>query len=154
MVARLASLAGLVLLGLAGACSSHDIGTAPAPLDLAGVWNQGANLRDTTNSQTHIHTGFFSFAQQGGAFTGSGQQSGLCHAASGDYEGPLATGALFQITDGVQQGAHVSFKTELCTYEGTVTADGSHIDGTMRCAYTERGINFVWTGDWLADRQR
>jgi len=154
MVARLAPAAGLVFLGLVGACSSHDTSTAPSALDLAGVWNQGANLRDTTNDQTHIHTGYFSFAEQGGAFTGSGQQEGYCHAASGNYEGPLATGALFQITDGVQQGAHVSFKTELCTYEGTVTADGSHIDGTMRCAYTDRGTNFGWTGDWLADRRR
>jgi hypothetical protein len=152
--AKLALAPCLGFLGLLGACSSHDAGTAPSALDVAGVWNQGASLRDTTNNQTHIHTGYFSFARQGEAFTGRGQQSGVCHGPSGDYEGPLATGALFQITDGVQQGAHVSFKTELCTYEGTVSADGAHIDGTMRCAYSDRGVSFVWTGEWLADRQR
>ena len=83
--------------------------------------------------------GYFSFAQRGEAFTGTGQQTGLCHAASGDYTGPLADGAVFHVTDGVPQGTRVSFKSELCSYEGTLTADGAHIDGTARFAAT-RGV--------------
>jgi hypothetical protein len=149
----LARAAGLAALAIAAACASRDA-TAPSPLALTGTWNQGANLRDTANGQTHIHVGHFSLAQRGETFTGTGQQTGYCHAASGNYTGPLADGTLFHVTDGVQQGTHVAFKTELCSYEGTLTADGAHIDGTARCAYTDGGTPFVWTGDWLADRER
>jgi hypothetical protein len=46
---------------LAG-CSADD-GSAPPPPSVVGVWNQGANLRDAVNQQTHIHTGAFSFVQ-------------------------------------------------------------------------------------------
>ena len=153
MFLRFGSCTRLVIIGMVGACSSHDASTAPS-LSLAGNWTQGARLQEKANGQTHIHTGSFSFDQQGNRFTGSGQQTGLCHSAAGDYVGPLATGALFQITDGVQQGSSVSFKSDLCTYVGVVSADGQRIDGTAQCAYVDQGVSFVWTGDWLADRQR
>ena len=42
---------------------------------------------------------------------------------------------------------------ELCTYEGTLSADNAHIDGTARCSYVQNGVDFVWTGDWLANRE-
>jgi hypothetical protein len=143
----------LALLGLLGACSGSDSGTAPAPLDIAGLWNQGARLADTVNGQTHIHTGYFSFSRHGAGFSGQGQQTGLCHGAAGDYTGPLATGIAFPITAGVQTGDHVAFQSDLCSYEGTLSADGAHIAGTMRCAYRDAGTDFVWTGDWLANRE-
>jgi hypothetical protein len=133
------------------ACSSQP--EAPS-LSIVGTWDQGARLEDAGNGQTHIHTGYFSFDQKGGGFSGTGQQSGLCHAASGDYEGPLASEALFHIDEGVQQGSNVSFRTPLCTYEGVMSDDNSHIDGTARCEYTDQGTHFVWTGEWLANRQR
>jgi hypothetical protein len=53
----------------------------------------------------------------------------------------------------VQQGDHVTFRSDLCTYDGTLSADGTRIHGTARCAYADHGAQFVWTGDWLADRQ-
>jgi hypothetical protein len=153
-MARLFPSAGIGLLGLVCACSSPDGGTAPAPLDIVGQWGQGARLEDTLHHQTHIHTGYFSFARHGAGFTGSGQQTGFCHAAAGDYTGPLADGVPFTITDGVQDGDHVTFKSPLCSYEGTLSSDSAHIEGTARCAYTDGGVNYVWVGDWLANRER
>ena len=143
----------LGLLVVLGSCT-HEHPTSSSPLSVAGSWTQGARLSETTHNQTHIHTGSFSFAQHGDAFTGSGQQSGLCHDASGDYAGPLATGAVFQITEGVQRGAKVRFKTALCSYEGLVSADGAHMSGTASCSYLDGGVRFSWAGDWLADRVR
>ena len=143
----------VLLIPVALACSRGS--TPPSsPLSVAGSWVQGARLQDAANGQTHIHSGYFSFAQRGDAFTGRGQQSGLCEAATGNYEGPLATGAEFQIVDGVQHGASVSFKTAMCTYQGLVSADGLHIDGTATCSYTDKGVQFNWQGDWLAQRER
>jgi len=137
------------LLATLVACSGQP--EAPSP-SIVGTWDQGARLADADNGQTHIHTGYFSFEQKGDGFSGSGQQSGLCHGAAGDYEGPLASGELFHISEGVEQGINVSFKTPLCTYEGVLSDDNSHIDGTARCEYTDQGTHFVWTGDWLANR--
>ena len=148
-----ASGLALGLITILGACS-HEGTTSSSPLSVAGSWTQGARLSETTLNQTHIHAGSFSFAQHGAAFTGSGQQSGLCHDEGGDYTGPLATGAVFQITEGIQQGAAVRFKTAMCTYEGLVSADGAHMAGTASCSYMDRGVRFDWSGDWLADRER
>jgi len=142
----------LALVALTGACSPEE-GTSPSPLSIVGQWGQGANLSETARAQTHIHTGYFTFVRQGSGFTGSGWQTGLCRGEGGDYAGPLATGASYEIVEGVQEGDRVSFKSALCEYQGTVSADGAHIDGTARCAYTEDGAGFVWTGAWLANRE-
>jgi hypothetical protein len=141
----------IVLISMTG-CSPES-GTSPASLAIVGLWNQGANLRDTVNNQTHIHTGYFSFAQEGVGFAGTGEQSGFCSGPSGHYEGPLANGARYDIVDGVQDGSHVSFKSNLCSYEGTLSEDNAHLAGTASCSYVENGVNFVWTGDWLANRE-
>ena len=45
-------------------------------------------------------------------------------------------------------------QSPLCTYEGVMSDDNSHIDGTARCEYTDQGTHFVWTGEWLANLQR
>jgi hypothetical protein len=147
---RLAVALAPAFISMLGACSSQS--EAPS-LSIVGTWDQGARLQDATNAQTHIHTGYFSFDQKGNGFSGSGQQSGLCHSAAGDYEGPLASGVPFHITDGVQQGSNVSFRSELCTYSGVISDDGLHLNGTAQCEYTDQGTHFVWTGDWLANRQ-
>jgi hypothetical protein len=152
MISDIRSLAVPLLLVSLGACSA-DSGTSPAPLSIVGVWNQGANLRDSVSNQTHIHTGYFSFVQERAGFDGAGEQSGLCTGPHGDYIGPLATGTPFSISEGTQQGDQVSFKTDLCTYEGTLSVDQAHIAGTARCAYTEGGVSLVWKGDWLANRE-
>jgi hypothetical protein len=145
-----------ILLSVAAAAAgcSGDSGIAPPALSIVGVWNQGANLRDTVNHQSHIHTGAFSFAQEGTGFAGRGEQSGFCQGPHGQYTGPLADGVAYDIVDGVQQGDRVSFRSQLCTYDGTLSADQAHISGTARCAYNQAGVDFVWTGDWLANRER
>ena len=143
----------ILAIGAVAACSSREAATSPSQFSMAGIWNQGARLADTTLKQTHIHTGYFFFDQEGGSFAGTGQQSGFCHSETGDYVGPLATGLNYDITQGVQHGRNVSFQTDLCSYEGVMTADGAHINGTARCEYTDQGLHFVWTGDWLANRE-
>ena len=149
---RVAIRLALITLPFAAACGRATT-TPTSPLSIAGSWTQGARLQDSAHGQTHIHTGSFAFVQRGESFTGAGEQSGLCHDESaGDYTGPLATGAVFQITAGVQHGASVRFTTDLCSYEGTVSTDGKHIAGTASCSYTDRGTLFHWQGDWLADR--
>ncbi len=141
----------LLLSAMIGACSQES--TSPPTLSIVGVWNQGARLRDSVNNQTHIQTGYFSFTQRGEGFTGRGEQSGLCTREDGDYVGPLATGIPYDISDGLQDGDRVSFQTDLCTYEGTLSREDERIEGTARCAYTEGGVDFVWTGGWVANRE-
>ena len=152
MTRTLRSAAQLILVTLMAACS-HETGTSPSTPSVVGLWNQGASLRDAANDQTHIHTGYFSFTEQREGFGGQGQQSGFCRAADGDYTGPLATGTWYGITDGAQDGNRVSFRSDLCTYEGTLSGDEAHIAGTARCAYTRGGVSFVWEGEWLANRE-
>jgi hypothetical protein len=142
----------LALVALTGACSPGPDATAPE-LTVVGLWGHGANLREAVHHQTHIHTGHFSFVRRGDGFAGEGQQSGFCRGDEGDYVGPLATGVPYRISGGVQDGDRVSFRSDLCEYQGTLSADGEHIEGTARCAYTDGGADFVWTGPWLANRK-
>jgi hypothetical protein len=142
---------GLLVLA-AAICGCSKDGTAPDDLVIAGVWNQGARLHDTVNQQTHYHTGYFSFSEEKSGFSGEGQQSGVCTGSHGDYTGPLADGSVFALREGMLQGNHLSFKTNLCSYEGTLSDDKQHITGTASCAYQQDGTDFVWTGDWLANR--
>ena len=143
----------LALLAALAACSAGSDAAAPEPLTLAGLWSQGANLSEESKGQTHIHTGWFSFERRGAGFAGEGEQSGLCRRADGDYVGPLATGVPYAIAGGVQDGDRVSFRSALCEYQGTLSPDRQHIEGTTRCAYTDGGVDFVWTGAWLANRE-
>jgi hypothetical protein len=147
------TLVALATAGAIAACSHGSDSTAPGPGSVTGRWSQGANLTDAVNHQTHIHTGSFVLAQRNGAITGSGQQTGFCHAPSGNYEGPIADGVPFSITGALVTGSRVSFTTDLCSYDGTLSPDGEHMNGTMQCAYTYQGVSFHWAGDWLADRQ-
>jgi hypothetical protein len=134
------------------ACASDS--TSPGSLTVVGLWGHGANLREAVHDQTHIHVGHFSFVRRGDGFEGRGQQWGYCRATDGqDYTGPLATGTPYAITHGVQSGNEVSFRSDLCEYRGTLSADAQHIEGTARCAYTDGGEDFVWTGPWLANRE-
>ena len=149
---HLASL--LPLLVLLGACASDADTTAPATLTVVGEWSHGANLREDARDQTHIHTGNFSFVRSGDGFAGEGRQWGYCRAAGGDYAGPLASGVPYAVSRGVQNGDEVSFSTDLCEYRGTLSSDGRHIEGTARCAYRDGGQDFLWTGPWLANRER
>jgi hypothetical protein len=142
----------LAFVALTGACRS-DV-TSPEALTIVGEWGQGAYLLEEVKGQTHVHTGRFAFIRQGGGFAGEGRQSGFCRKAGGDYTGPLATGASYQITGGVQDGDRVRFRSDLCTYEGAISKDGKEMSGTARCTYTDGGVNFVWTGSWLANRER
>jgi hypothetical protein len=87
-------------------------------------------------NQSHVHTGSFSFSQEANGFIGGGA-SGFSGGPKGHYTGPLASGTSYDIVDGVQAGDHVSFRSELCTYEGTMSTDNAHIAGKARCAYTE-----------------
>jgi hypothetical protein len=141
------------LLCLAAACAGGGEGTAPTGGSIAGRWSQGASLTDSANHQSHIHTGTFLIGQRGTSFSGTGQQTGFCHASSGDYTGPLADGVPFVLRDGVVSGSHVTFATDLCRYEGAISADGRHLTGTTICAYTAAGVRFQWVGPWLADRE-
>jgi hypothetical protein len=142
----------LAIVALTGSCGA-DV-TSPEALTITGEWGQGAYLLEEAKGQTHIHTGRFAFVRRGGGFAGEGRQSGFCRTVGGDYTGPLATGVSYQIARGVQDGDRVSFRSDLCAYEGTISADGKEMSGTARCAYTDGGVKFVWTGNWLANRQR
>jgi hypothetical protein len=145
----------LTLALLIVGCSSGA--TPPAsPLSIVGSWTQGARLQETARGQTHIHSGYFSFARRGDALTGSGQQSGLCDVVSSGatYAGPLANGATYQISSGVQSGTSVNFVAGYCTYRGLVSSDGADMSGTATCSYDDGGSHYQWSGDWLAHRER
>ncbi|HEY7505791.1 MAG TPA: hypothetical protein VH700_16955 [Gemmatimonadales bacterium] len=144
----------LPLLALAAACASDADTTSPGSPAVVGQWSHGASLQEAARNQTHVHTGYFSFVREGSGFGGEGRQWGYCRAVAGDYTGPLANGVLYAITGGEQDGDEVSFRSDLCEYRGTLSADAQHIEGTARCAYTDGGADFVWTGPWLANRER
>ena len=71
MLSRWRLITTVVAIGAVAACASHDTTTSPSQFSMAGIWNQGARLQDTTLLQTHIHSGYFFFDQQGNSFAGT-----------------------------------------------------------------------------------
>jgi hypothetical protein len=141
----------LPLLGFAGACRTDT--TAPASTSLTGAWRQSGDLRDQVHGQSHIHLGTFTFSQAGTDFSGSGQQSGICHNAAGDFTGPLADPAPYQISSGHVAATTVSFDAGICHYQGSFeNGNRNRMTGTASCNYTDKGVSYTWAGQWQADR--
>jgi len=145
----------LLLLGasLLAACSQKS-GPDPQDFTLSGNWWQSGHLTDAGNGVSHVHEGYFYLNQSGTQFAGSGQNFGLCHNASGDYEGPLADTTAYQVSAGAVNGQQISFKTNLCTYTGSFEhGNPNRITGTANCAYVDNGVSFAFTGGWQANRE-
>lgn len=139
------------------ACSGSD-NTGPDRLSLNGTWRQSGDLRDAATGDSHIHIGTFALVQSGDSFSGTGQQVGHCStAASATYTGPLADPAPFPVS-GTLVGREVRFsRTEAaasCDYQGSfVEGRSNRITGTATCQYTRNGVDYLFAGQWQADRQ-
>lgn len=147
--------ARLLLLGscLLAACSQKS-GTDPQDFTLSGNWWQSGHLTDAVNGVSHVHEGYFYLNQAGAEFAGSGQNFGLCHNASGDYEGPLADSTAYTVSEGAVDGQQISFKTNLCTYSGSFeNGNPNRITGTATCGYVENGVTYAFSGGWQANRE-
>jgi len=143
----------LAAAGLIIACSQKG-GTDPQDFTLSGDWWQSGHLTDAVNGVSHVHEGYFNLNQSGTQFAGSGQNFGLCHNASGNYEGPLADSTAYQVSAGSVTGQQLTFKTNLCTYTGSFeNGNPNRITGTATCAYVDNGVSFAFTGGWLANRE-
>jgi hypothetical protein len=139
------------LLALA-ACSGTE-NTGPERLSLNGTWRQSGDLRDTATGDSHIHLGTFALVQSGDSFSGTGEQSGFCSAASGNYAGPLADPTPFAVS-GTLVGREVSFRRDICEYHGSfVEGRSNRITGTATCRYNRNGVDYVFAGQWQADKQ-
>lgn len=134
------------------ACSGSD-NTGPERLTLNGNWRQSGDLRDAATGDSHIHLGSFSFVQSGESFAGTGKQSGFCTATSGQYTGPLSDPTPFAVS-GTLVGREVSFQRDICEYQGSfVEGRSNRITGTATCRYNRNGVDYVFAGQWQADRQ-
>lgn len=151
----------LVLLGLlaAAACSESEY-TGPDRISMTGTWRQSADLLDSLSGDRHINLGQFTLVQAGATFRGEGSQglNSFCTAPNtAKYNGPLADPSLFPV-EGALSGREVSFsRTDnlvSCTYDGSfVDGSSTRMTGTATCAYTQNGINHVFSGPWQADKQ-
>ncbi|MDZ4862260.1 MAG: hypothetical protein SGJ01_02345 [Gemmatimonadota bacterium] len=143
------------LLPLLAGCAPREEAIGPADFQMSGLWRQSGDLRDTVNAQSHIHLGTFTLWQTDASFAGTGQQGGGCgdEILGRTYEGPLADPAPFPVTSGLVNARLVSFKTDICDYQGSFE-DGNpnRITGTAHCAYTRNGVDDSFAGQWQADR--
>jgi hypothetical protein len=87
------SIATLMVIVTIGGCSP-DGGTSPASLRVVGVWNQGANLRDTVNGQTHIHTGTSRSSRSAAGSSAMASRADSVAGRTGTTRGPLPTASL------------------------------------------------------------
>jgi hypothetical protein len=143
----------LTAAAIIAACSQKS-GTDPQDFTLSGNWWQSGHLTDAVNGVSHVHEGYFYLNQAGAEFAGSGQNFGLCHNASGDYEGPLADSTAYPVSEGAVDGQQISFKTNLCTYSGSFeNGNPNRITGTATCGYVENGVTYVFAGGWQANRE-
>jgi len=134
------------------ACSGND-NNGPERLSMNGNWRQSGDLRDTATGDSHIHLGTFSLVQSGDSFSGTGEQSGFCSAASVKYTGPLADPTPFAVS-GTLVGRDVTFQRDICEYQGSFVAGQSNrITGTATCRYNRNGVDYVFAGQWQADKQ-
>ncbi len=122
---------------------------------LSGNWRQSGQFTDSATGDSHIPLGSFNLTQTAGTFSGTGHQTGACVHSNGDaYNGPLSDGQLFQVTSGLVNAMQVSFKTNICTYQGSFEhGNPNRITGTGFCTYTVNGTDYHFTGTWQADRQ-
>jgi hypothetical protein len=143
-------LSGILLAG----CSGSNGPSADA-FTMTGSWEQGGQLQDQVTGDTHYHLGTFNFTQIGNQFSGTGQQSGLCHTASNaTYQGPLSAPAPFVVVNGRVSGTSVSFDRDICHYTGAfASGNPNKIDGQATCSYTRLGTTYTFTGTWGAARQ-
>jgi hypothetical protein len=142
----------LAALALAG-CSGGD-NTGPERLSLNGNWFQSGDLKDSVTGDSHIHVGTFSLVQSGDSFTGSGEQSGFCSTSAGTYTGPLADPAPFAVVGGRLVGREVTFRRDICDYQGHFVA--GHTDliyGTATCHYTRNNVDYTFAGQWQAQKR-
>jgi hypothetical protein len=139
----------LSLLGCRGATDNSP------NYSLTGNWRQSADMRDDASGDSHIHLGSYRLAETGQSFSGSGSQTGTCSStAHGSYTGPLSDGAPFQVTNGLVNAMQVTFKTNICSYQGSFeNGNPNRITGTGTCSYTLNNISYTFTGTWQADRQ-
>ncbi len=141
-----------VLLVTLAACAAGDTG-APPSLSLSGTWRQSGDLHDATTGDSHIHLGTFDLRQAADQFGGTGAQTGICNTATTQYTGPLADPTEFAVTTGRLTDRLVSFRRDICAYQGSFANGRSdRITGTMTCAYTSNGVDYVFSGQWQADR--
>ena len=139
---------GLLALG----CGAKDPGGPPS-YALTGTWEQGGDFRDSTNNQSHIHLGSFTLTQIGSDFSGTGEQSGLCHTAQGSYTGPLADPTPFAVSAGKVIATSVSFDTPICHYQGGFDhGNPDKLVGNATCTYTRQGVVYHFAGTWGANR--
>jgi len=142
----------LPALLVVAACSGSD-NTGPERLTMNGTWRQSGDLRDAGTGDSHIHLGTFALAQQGDDFSGTGEQSGVCTHVSSTYTGPLADPTPFAVS-GRLTGRDVRFQSDICEYQGSfVEGRNNRITGTATCRYTQNGVDYVFAGQWQADRQ-
>lgn len=141
------------LLAVLAGCTGQEPTTAQE-FTMAGRWRHSADLRDSLTGDSHIHEGRFTLQGSGAAFSGSGRQWGSCATAPGvSYKGPLADTLPYPVVEGVQVGQSISFKTNICEYQGTFErGNPNRITGTGRCSYQFNGVNYTFAGLWQADR--
>jgi hypothetical protein len=147
---RLALFAlSLSLLGCRGATDNSP------NFSLSGSWRQSGQFTDAASGDTHIPLGSYQLTQVGESFSGTGSQGGVCTSqAHGNYTGPLSDNHQFPVSEGVVHAMQVSFKTDICTYQGSFEiGNPNRITGTGTCSYTRNNIGYTFTGTWQADRQ-
>jgi hypothetical protein len=145
-------LASAALLAALFGCGAGD-NTAPPALSLSGTWRQSGDLHDATTGDSHIHLGTFALQQSADQFSGTGSQSGVCNTGATEYTGPLADPSEFAVTTGKLTDRTVTFQRDICDYQGSfVEGKSNRITGTMTCAYSRNGVDYVFAGQWQADR--
>lgn len=146
MLRRLLLPALLAVLG----CSAD---TGPEGLSMTGNWRQSGDVRDAGTGDTLIYLGEYRLVQSGDAFSGSGEQGPVCSASLTSHESPLANPAAFAVSEGRLVGRTLSFKRDICDYQGSFEGSSNkRITGTATCRYSANGIDYLFSGQWQADK--
>lgn len=144
----LPSLGLLALVALA-ACGGDS--TGPQVVDVQGIWNYSNNFSSGAVGYSCSTSGTVSITQNGSNFTGTADAtSGLCTDSFGDQFDDTGVSS---VSGGQVNGSNVSFQTDGCQFNGTVSGDPANaMTGTETCTLAVGGTNYVFTGPFQASR--
>lgn len=138
----------LALASLAVGCG--DGPTEPRIPNIAGTWNYAESFSSSSAGLSCQDQGIITINQNGGNFTGSYNQQGVCTDSQGNAYNNSGSGS---IGGGQIEGTRASFSAGSCNYSGTISGKPpNRVSGSVSCTVAAGGTDYHFSGTWTATR--